>query len=227
MADSLKTRVARVIASGAHALIDKLEDRAPEAVMEQSLRELDGIVEEVRHELGKLSANRHLSQQRHAELNQQHGALQDQIALALAQNREDLVRAALARQMDIEAQLPLLETSLADLARQEQEHRRYVDALAARRREMEEAIRAFRQSRQQAVAVDGGTAAPQSTVQARLDANAGAFDRLYQRQTGLSGSAGAQSLQQGAQLAELGDLVRQSQIEARLAALKQRQGGPE
>ena len=75
MADSLKTRVGRVIAGGVHALIDRLEDQAPEAVMEQSLREADVVINDVRHELGQVSANRHLAQQQHASLNSQHTKL--------------------------------------------------------------------------------------------------------------------------------------------------------
>src|SRR6218665_521572 len=114
MADTLKTRVARVMAGGVHALIDRLENKAPDAMMEQALRELDGVVDELRHELGLVTANRHLAQQRHAELNQQHEALREQLALALSQRRDDLAPPGVGRQLDIEAQLPLLETSLAD-----------------------------------------------------------------------------------------------------------------
>ena len=66
MADSLKTRVGRVIAGGVHALLDRLEDQAPDAVMEQTLREADSVIDDVRHELGIVAANRHLSQQQHA-----------------------------------------------------------------------------------------------------------------------------------------------------------------
>lgn len=222
MADSLKTRVTRVMASGVHALIDKLEDRAPDAVMEQSLRELDAIVDEVRVELGRVSANRHLTQQRHAELNKQHEALQDQIAVALGSGREDLARAAVARQLDIEAQLPLLESSLAELARQEAEHRGYVEALAARRREMETALAQFRASRAAVTAPVGGTA---STTDARLAAVTGAFDRVYERQTGLGNVARGGKLEQAAQLQTLEELMRQTQIDARMAQLKLASGG--
>ena len=35
MADSLKTRVGRVIVGGVHALLDKIEDLSPQAAMEQ------------------------------------------------------------------------------------------------------------------------------------------------------------------------------------------------
>lgn len=221
MADSLKTRVTRVMASGVHALIDKLEDRAPDAVMEQSLRELDAIVDEVRVELGRVSANRHLTQQRHAELNKQHETLQDQIGVALGSGREDLARAAVARQLDIEAQLPLLEAGLAELARQESEHRGYVEALAAKRREMEQALAQFRASRAAAAAPVGGAA---GTTEARLAAVTGAFDRVYERQTGLGQVARSGKLEQAAQLQTLEELMRQTQIDARMAQLKLTRG---
>lgn len=215
---NLKNRVTRVMASGVHALLDKLEDLAPEAQMEQSLRELDAIVDELRHELGRLSANRHLTQQRHAELNRQHETLQAQIQLAMEQGREELARAAVSRQLDIETQLPLLETGLAELARQELEHKAYVDALSAKKREMEAALQQFRLSR---AAAAGAPAGPGSaTVDAKLAAVTGAFDRVYERQTGLAGVARAQQLGQAAQLQTLEELVRQSQIDARLAQLK-------
>ena len=108
MADSLKNRVGRVIAGGVHALIDRLEDQAPEAMMEQSLREAESVIDDVRHELGQVSANRHLAQQQHASLNRQHETLTAQVAEAMRASREDLAHAAISRQLDIEAQLPVL-----------------------------------------------------------------------------------------------------------------------
>ena len=158
MADSLKARVGRVIAGGVHALLDQIEGMAPEAMMEQAIREADKVIEDVRHELGKVAANRHLAQQQHATLNRQHETLVAQIEEALAHQREDLARAAVARQLDIEAQLPVLETTLADLSGQETELRGYVDALLAKRREMEDALSQFRKSRAAATS-DSDTAA--------------------------------------------------------------------
>jgi phage shock protein A len=226
MAETLKMRVARVMAGGVHALLDRLEDRAPDALMEQGLRELDGVVGDVRLELGLVSANRHLAQQRHAELNKQHLSLHEQLALAMSQQRDDLARAAVGRQMDIELQLPLLEASLADLAQQEAQHRGVVDALLAKRREMEATLSQFRASRAAAGLVAGkaGAAASLSgmaNVEARVADATGAFDRVYQRQTGLAGASGPADLTQATQLQSLEDLLRQAQIDARLAQLKQ------
>ena len=226
MADTLKTRVGRVIAGSVHALLDKIEDQAPEAMMEQSIREADGVIDEVRHELGLLSANRHLSQQQHATLNGHHATLAAQIDEALAQGREDLVRAAVARQLDIEAQLPVLETTLAEQTRQEAELQGFVAALLAKRREMETALAVFRRRRAAAAGpgAGGGGAAP-STAEHRMDKVTGAFDRLYERQTGLTGTARSVGLQQAAQLKELDDLVRNNKIAERLAQLKAGRAG--
>ena len=219
MAEPLKARVGRVIAGGVHALIDRLEDQAPDAMMEQAIREADAVVDDVRHELGRVSANRHLAQQRHADLNRQHETLGGQIEQALAQAREDLARAAVARQLDIEAQIPVLETTLAEHARQENELQGYVAALLAKKREMDEALLQFRRSRAAAPMPTGGSGAGTS-AEHRMGTVTGAFDRLYERQTGLSGTARSSSLDQAARLQELDDLVRDHKIAERMAQLK-------
>lgn len=220
MADSLKTRVGRIIAGSVHALVDHLENHAPLAVMEQSLREADTVIGEVRHELGRTSANRHLAQQQHAHLNGQHGKLAEQIDQALAAGREDLARAAVARQLDIEAQIPVLETTLADFARQESELTGYVAALLAKQREMADALEGFRQSRASAAPAPAAAAPGSSSPASRMDAVTGAFDRLYARQTGLSGTDRSHTLDQAAKLKELDDLVRDHKIAERMARLK-------
>lgn len=220
MADSLKTRVGRIIAGSVHALVDHLENHAPLAVMEQSLREADTVIGEVRHELGRTSANRHLAQQQHAHLNGQHGKLAEQIDQALAAGREDLARAAVARQLDIEAQIPVLETTLADFARQESELTGYVAALLAKQREMADALEGFRQSRASATQAPAAAAPGSASPASRMDAVTGAFDRLYARQTGLSGTDRSHTLDQAAKLKELDDLVRDHKIAERMARLK-------
>jgi phage shock protein A len=227
MSESLKNRVSRVIAGGVHALLDRLEDQAPEAMMEQSIREAGSVIDEVRHELGQVAANRHLAQQQHASLNTQHSNLSAQIELAFGQGREELARAAVARQLDIEAQLPVLETTLAEQARQEVELQGYVAALLAKQREMQDALAEFRKSRAaQASSTAPGLAGAAGGARAeqRMAGVTGAFDRLYTRQTGLSSGSTATDLAQGAQLKQLEDLMRDQQIAQRLAQLKAGRG---
>lgn len=219
MSDSLKTRVGRVIAGSVHALLDRIEDQAPEATMEQSIREADTVIDDVRHELGTVSANRHLSQRQHANLNQLHATLAAQIDEAMTAGREDLARAAVARQLDIEAQLPVLETTLAEHARQENELTGFVAALLAKKREMQDALAEFRRSRATAAATATSPAGT-GTAAHRIGKVTDAFDRVYERQTGLSGTARQNGLQQAAQLKELDDLVRDNKIAERMAQLK-------
>lgn len=220
MADSLRTRVARVIAGGAHALIDKVEDAAPVAMLEQSVREVDIIIDEVRAELGLIAANRHLAQQQHLNLNREHEQLANSIATALGESRDDLAESAISRQIDIEAQLPILETSLAELGAREKEMSGFVDALLGKKREMETAIRDFEASRRVAEANPAMSAQGTNTIGAKLSSAQSAFDRTYQRQSGLSPSARGASLEQATRLKELSDLVRNNKIAERLAALK-------
>ena len=172
----------------------------------------------VRHELGTVSANRHLAQQQHAKLNRSHEELRDQIAQALGAQRDDLARAAVSRQIDIEAQIPVLETTLADLARQEQELQGFTAALLAKKREMQEALAEFRKSR--AATESAAQPAGQANVEQRLGKVADAFDKIYQRQTGLDGTQQAASLEQAARLSELEQLVRDHKIAERRAQIK-------
>lgn len=224
MAETLRARVGRVIAGSIHALLDRIEDQAPETMMEQAIREVDEVVDEVRRELGTTAANRHLAQQQHADLNRKHTELSANIEHAIAQGRDDLARAAVARQLDIEAQLPVLETTLADLAKQEAELKAYVDALMGKKRDMQDAIEAFRTSRAKAASAATG-AAGTAGAGGKLDEATAAFDRLYARQTGMSPAAGGATLEQAAKIKELDDLVRNNKIEERLAKLKAGKAG--
>lgn len=220
MADTLRTRVARVIAGGAHAFLDKIEDAAPVAMLEQSVREVDIVTDDVRAELGRVVANRHLAQQQHRHLNKEHDELGGALATALSGGRDDLAKAAIARQLDIEAQLPVLEGSLGQLAQEEKELSGFVDALMGKKREMERAIRDFEASRRSAESAMTRQGSSGSSTQARVEAAQSSFDRTYQRQTGLDAAGRGATLEQAARLRELNDVARDNKINERLAALK-------
>lgn len=219
MSDSLRTRVTRVIAGGAHALLDKIEDVAPSVVLGQSVRELEQVTDDVRAELGLIVANRHLSQQQHLKLNKEHDAIGVALVTAITENRDDLAKPAIARQIDIEAQLPILESSLNELSMQDRELSGFIDALMGKKREMQRAISDFEASRR----VSEGHANAKSSLvgaEAKIQSAQSSFDRTYQRQTGLSPNAQAANLQQSAKLTELNQLVIDNKINERLATLK-------
>ena len=45
MTETFKTRVGHVIAGSVHALLDRIEDQGPEAMMEQSIRGADAVID--------------------------------------------------------------------------------------------------------------------------------------------------------------------------------------
>jgi len=222
MTESLKQRVGRLVAGGFNALVDAVESAAPEAVMEQSIREVDQAIDEVRAELGTVEAHRHLTAKRLADDGKRHDELADQARLALNEQREDLAEAAVARQIDLEAQIPVLESRLADLADEKSRLEGYISALRAKKREMTEALSSYRSSRKSTAQDSAGPAGPgggASGVEQRAERAGAAFDRVFRRETGLAGTSDA-SAETEARLSELEDLSRRNRIQERLARLK-------
>ncbi|MDZ3822721.1 MAG: PspA/IM30 family protein [Pseudoxanthomonas sp.] len=222
MSETLSGRVGRLIAGGFHALVDAVENIAPEAVMEQAVREIDGAIADVRADLGQVEAQRHLTGKRLAEDGARLDELGEQARLALDGGREDLATAAVERQIDIEAQLPVLEARLSSLADDKARLEGYVVALQAKKREMRAALADFRRAREQQASATGtatGTSAAGESVQVRGERAGEAFERIFQRHTGLSGLSGT-SDGNAARLAELEDLARRNRVAERLASLK-------
>jgi phage shock protein A len=216
MADSLQDRVARLVMGGAHALIDKVEGLAPEAVMAQAIRELDEVLGEVRLELGRIEATKHQLATRLAKLAGEHEDLGEKAGLALRENREDLARACIERQTLIEDQLPVLEQSLITQRERGNECEGYMRALMARKQEREQLLNEFIQSRQAATAPES-PAAPRRQEH-RAERAESAFDRAMARATGVVGYAGDQG--DAMKLKEIADLQRRTRIDERLGALR-------
>lgn len=221
MSETLTQRVGRLIAGSFHSLVDAVENAAPESVMAQAVREIDTAIADVRADLGTVEAQRHLTAKRLAEESARHETLGEQAAFAVEQGREDLAQAALGRQIDIEAQLPVLESRLAALAEDRTRLEGYVVALQAKRREMLDALEDYRKAMEQKSSATGtstGTSRAGESVNDRAERAGAAFDRIFQRQTGLAGTRGADA--NAAQLRELETLSRDNRVAERLAQLK-------
>lgn len=230
MSSTLAARVGRIISGGVNLLVDAVEDAAPAAVLEQSIREVDQAMEEVRTELGRTVAAKHLANTRLMAENRRHEELAANIELAVREGRDDLAEAAIARQMDIEAQMPVLQQAVSENAEKERELEGYVAALRAKARDMAEELRQWRESRREAErgrALGEGGAEGQSgpqAVDAAVRRAEAAFDRVLERSTGTA-AAVRSDLDGEQKLAELEALSRQHRIQERLAALKAREGG--
>ena len=225
MTVTLANRVGRIISGGFNMLVDAVEDAAPEAVMEQAIREIDGAMEEVRTELGRTIAAKHLANTRLQEENARHGELAGQIELALSEGRDELAEAAIARQIDIEARIPVLERTITNGSETERELEGYLAALHAKKREMEEELRTFRASQRQAGQPSAESTPPgggASGIDRKVRAASSVFDRVSERASGVPAGTRAEGLEAASQLAELNDLARQHRVKERLAAIKAR-----
>lgn len=219
MAETLSTRVTRIIAGSAHAVLDALEDMAPEAMLRQATREIDQVMADVRVDLGKVEAAKHLITAQITKLNTENETLAASIETALAAANDDLARAGVERQVLIEDQLPVLQRSLAEQSERGRELEGYITALVAKRREMEDALKAYLAS--QAQVGTAAVASGKTTHDAKVEQAQNAFDRVMARQTGVTGTVGAP--QGDAQkLKELADLARNNRVDERLAAIKAR-----
>ena len=148
MSESITRRVARLVSGSVNALVDAVENSAPETVMEQAIRELDSAIADTRSELGQQVAQKHLASKKLMEENSRYEALASQLEVAVANGRDDLAEAGIAEQMDIEARIPVLEAAISDGAAREKELEGFVQALQAKKREMQAELRVFVQAQQ-------------------------------------------------------------------------------
>ncbi len=222
MTESITSRVARLISGSVNNLIDAVENAAPETVMEAAIREIDGATDDVRRELGRVAAGKHLASGRLMDANRKHEDLAEKIALAVEEGRDDLAEVAIAQQMDIEVQIPVLEHAIGEASDQERELEGHVQALQARKREMQEELRRYRQSHESAAADDGAAPAkaPSRAIDEAVRRADSAFDRVLEKATGMPSRPGAPDRHTAAQVAELEALQRANRIKERLAAVK-------
>lgn len=223
MREKISGRVRRVISGSFNAIVDAVENAAPEVVMEEAIREVEGVVEEVRVELGKVIANKHLANTRLMQAHQKHKDLSKKIELAVNETRDDLAEAAISQQLDVEAQMPILETQISELGSQEKELEGYISALQGKRREMQEELREYRESRREVNGeVSTGEAnVPSSTLghESKVSRANATFERMLGKASGFI-PVGTSDRKTAAKLSELDDLARQNRIKERLAALK-------
>lgn len=145
MYETVTSRVSRLISGSINAIIDKAEGISPEIVMKETIREVDATIDEVKVLLGKETVVQKTTQNQIANEKEKYSKLSEQIDIAMKENREDLAKSAISRQMDIETQFPILEESLVSITQNIEKLENYIDALNAKKREMQKELEEFQQ----------------------------------------------------------------------------------
>src|SRR5262245_53345786 len=153
--EGILSRMGRLIAGVAHATVEKAEGVNRVAVVEQAIREIDAAAEEARADLGKARAEEHRIQSRRKEITGDIEGLNAKIRLAVSEGREDLAKAGVARQIDLESQIAALDKALADVAERIDEGQKAVQAVIAARRDADARLAELKRSEARHASEDG------------------------------------------------------------------------
>lgn len=210
--ESIVGRIGRLIAGMAHGAVDSAERANPRTVLEQAIREIDAAAEEVRTELGKKAAERFRVESRRKELGGELSELDRTIAVAVKQDRDDLAAAGIERQLDIEAQIGVLEAVLKDIDESVAQFNATLDAVRASRREADARLADLARQADASGPAGAAGSGTHSRVAAKVERAEAVVARVAGVPGGLPPAGGA--------VDELRQLARDHAVKERLARLK-------
>jgi phage shock protein A len=212
--EGILARMGRLLAAIASQTIDNAESSNKVALVKQAIREIDAGADEARYALGKSRAEEFRLKRRREELNTEAAGLTEKIRLALAENREDLARAGVARQIDLESQGIALERAMDFIDLEIDEQTKALTAMLGARREAESRLADLEASLAQHAPHEPGRRA-QAT-------NTGSADRAMAAIARVTGVPASFALGDR-ELDELDRLHREKEIAARLERIKSQQ----
>jgi phage shock protein A len=215
--ETVVTRIGRVIAGMTHAAVSAAEQMNPEAIIEQSIREIDSAADEVKSELGKAMAEKHRISARKDELQREHADLGGKLTEAIGAGRDELASAGLGRQIDIESQIAVLDRLVGETDGNIEKLEEALAAVKASRREAEERLTEFKASHQGGGNGDGYAGHPANGTTGRA---LGKVERAQAAAARISGVPASAARADAAQLDELSKLTRDRAIAERLKKLK-------
>src|ERR1700674_2445560 len=212
--EGILARMGRLLAAIASQTIDNAESSNKVALVKQAIREIDAGADEARYALGKSRAEEFRLKRRREELDAEVAGLTEKIRLALAENREDLARAGVARQIDLESQAIALERAMDFIELEIDEQTKALQEMLGARREAEVRLADLELSLSQHAPLETGKGSG-ATKPISPDRAMAAIARV----TGVPAS----SVLGDKELDELDRLHREKEIAARLERIKSQQ----
>ncbi len=221
MTESVFKRVKRLVSAKVEDSIDAMERSGGTAVMREAIRETERAIEEVKRERDEVTVRRLQAVRQQKMFKDRLEALTEKAEFALSEDREDLARAALSRQVDFEAQIANLGKTEALASEQEREWEEALAELEVRKARMEEELTAFETARAElGITSDDGSNGRREASR-KIDRAEAAFNRAM---GGAGGSVGITKVdvETANSLAELDTMQRNQEIDDRLAALRKK-----
>jgi phage shock protein A len=212
--EGILARMGRLLAAIASETIDNAENSNKVALVKQAIREIDAGADEARYALGKSRAEEFRLKRRREELDAEAASLTEKIRLAIAEKREDLARAGVARQIDLESQGTALERAMDFIELEIDEQTKALQAMLGARREAEVRLADLEASLAQH--------APHETGRTMPKTNTASADRAMAAIARVTGVPAASALGDK-DLDELDRLHREKEIAARLERIKSQQ----
>jgi phage shock protein A len=212
--EGILARMGRLLAAIASQTIDNAENHNKVALVKQAIREIDAGADEARYALGKSRAEEFRLKRRREQLDAETAGLTEKIRLAIAENREDLARAGIARQIDLESQGLALERATDFIELEIDEQTKALQAMLGARREAEARLADLEASLMQQMPLEPGEMLPTTKTMSA--------DRAMAAIARVTGVPAASVLGDKA-LDELDRLHREREIAARLERIKSQQ----
>jgi phage shock protein A len=212
--EGILARMGRLLAAIASQTVDNAESGNKVALVKQAIREIDAGADEARYALGKSRAEEFRLKRRREALDAEIAGLTEKIRLAVSETREDLARAGVARQIDLESQGIALERAMDVIELEIDEQTKALTAMLGARREAEVRLADLEASLAQHD--------PQQTGRAATATKTMSADRAMAAIARVTGVP-ASSVLGDRELDELDRLHREREITARLERIKSQQ----
>jgi phage shock protein A len=218
-AESLFSRAGRLLAGIAVEAIERAEGNNKQAVVKQAIREIEAAEQEARDDLAHERAQEWRLKARQGEIAKEMDALNAQIATAVTGGRDDLAKAGIARQMDLEAQFEVVGKALEESEDKIETVLTTLRAIMSGLQDAEARLAELKKSEEQETAsktISGKRAAGHATAAAK----SAKASRAIARTVGVPASMAPSK-----DIDELSKLHRDKEVAERLAKLKSESSG--
>lgn len=218
MAESIFERMKRTVAARVETAVDAMERASGPSLMRESIRQIERAIGELAADHDRALGRAVQAEMRSGDLAQELVTLGENARFAMEKKREDLARAALSRQVDIEAEIVALKAAVADAKADAVRLLEAQAALRAQHQEMSAELAAFEKAQRSAVPGSAASVASARDVDAKVRNARAAFDRVMKSSTGADAHGSAPSDHQ--KVMEIRELERETMLDERLKALK-------
>jgi phage shock protein A len=213
--DNFLSRVGRLIAGIAYDAIEQAEGKNKLKVVSQAIREIESAENEARGALAAARAEEYRLNARRTEIEREMTDLAAKIQGAIDDQRDDLARAGLARQMDLEAQFEVLSRAI-------DENNEKIEQSVTSLRAVLSALQDAEQRRVDLEKSEAATGTPSAGTSRRQGGTSAAAKALRAGRAVARATGVPTSIPFSSDIDELSALHRDKEIAARLARLKSR-----